>query len=148
MRAPAARRRLAVRAPLAAMLALAAGCGGGDVEPTPRAQTPTATPSATPKPRPPAPLRAPRCRPEVPDCARVSGRIVYVERVDPDGDGDAHFVLADTAGVTGTGITVVDVPPNLRPQPLPGVGDHLSAAGPLETGSYGQRQVAAVAGGG
>lgn len=89
-----------------------------------------------------------RCPGTLPGCREVSGRIVYVERVDPDGDGDAHFVLADTAGVTGTGITVVDVRPDLRPQPLPGVGDHLSAAGSVATGSYGQRQIEAVAVGG
>lgn len=91
---------------------------------------------------------AAQCSAGLAGCLEVSGTIVYVERVDPDGDGDAHFVLADTAGVTGTGITVVDVGPDLRPQPLPGIGDHLSAAGPLETGSYGQRQVAAAALGG
>jgi hypothetical protein len=74
----------------------------------------------------------------------VSGRIVYVEAVDPDGDGDAHFVLADSDGVTGFGISVVDVRADLRPQPLPGVGDQISAAGPVATGSFGQRQIEAV----
>ena len=67
----------------------------------------------------------------------MSGRIVYVEAVDPDGDGDAHFVLADSDGVTGFGISVVDVRADLRPQPLPGVGDQISAAGPVATGSFG-----------
>jgi hypothetical protein len=57
-------------------------------------------------------------------------------------------VLADTDSVTGPGITVVDVRPDLRPQPLPGAGDHLSAAGPVATGSFGQSQVEAVAVGG
>ena len=28
------------------------------------------------------------------DCAAVTGRVLYVEAVDPDGDGDAHYVLA------------------------------------------------------
>ena len=27
-------------------------------------------------------------------CAAVTGRVLYVEAVDPDGDGDAHYVLA------------------------------------------------------
>ena len=33
---------------------------------------------------------------------------------------------------------------DLRPHPLPGPGDLLSAAGPVYTGSYGQRQIQAV----
>ena len=69
---------------------------------------------------------------------------MFVERVDPDGDGDAHFVLANRRGVTAPGITVVDVRRDLRPRPLPGPGDRLSAAGPVYTGSYGQRQIEAV----
>ncbi|MGH2962930.1 MAG: hypothetical protein ACRDL3_12170 [Solirubrobacterales bacterium] len=105
---------------------------------------------AAPDPRPaPAPDRPPaRCPAGSPACRTVSGQILYVEEVDPDGDGDAHFVLADTASVTGPGITVVDVRPDLRPNPLPGAGDHLSAAGPVATGSFGQAQVEAVAVGG
>ena len=85
------------------------------------------------------------CPPDLVGCREVSGRIIYVESVDPDGDGDAHFVLADSAGITGLGLTVVDVRPDLRPDPLPGVGDEVTAAGTLETGSYGQTQVQAVA---
>ena len=36
-----------------------------------------------------------RCaaRPGLSNCAEASGSVIYVERVDPDGDGDAHFVL-------------------------------------------------------
>ncbi len=74
----------------------------------------------------------------------AGGRIVFVERADPDGDGDAHFVLASRSGVTAPGITVVDVRRDLRPQPLPGPGDRLSAAGPVFTGSYGQSQIEAT----
>jgi len=69
---------------------------------------------------------------------------LFVERVDPDGDGDAHFVLASRDGVTAPGITVVDVRRGLRPKPLPAHGDRLSAAGPVFTGSYGQRQIEAT----
>jgi hypothetical protein len=67
-----------------------------------------------------------------------------VERVDPDGDGDAHFVLASREGITGPGISVVDVRRDLRPRPLPAPGDRLSAAGLVQRGSYGQRQIEAV----
>ena len=72
------------------------------------------------------------------------GRIVYVERVDPDGDGDAHFVIADSQGITLPGLTAIDVRKGLRPRPLPGPGDLISAAGPVQTGSYGQSQIHAL----
>jgi hypothetical protein len=74
----------------------------------------------------------------------VSGRILYVEAVDPDGDGDTHFVLLDRAGVTAPGISVVDVARDLRPHPLPGIGDRVSASGPVRTGSFGQPQIEAT----
>ena len=60
-----------------------------------------------------------RCPDGVAGCRSATGTIVAVERVDPDGDGDAHFVLLDRAGVTAPGITVVDVARELRPRPLP-----------------------------
>ena len=77
-------------------------------------------------------------------CRTTEGPIVYVERVDPDGDGDAHFVVVDSQGITLPGLTAIDVRKGLRPHPLPGVGEEISAAGPLETGSHGQTQIAAV----
>jgi hypothetical protein len=79
-----------------------------------------------------------------PACRETVGRIVYVERVDPDGDGDAHFVIADPQGITLRGLTAIDVRKGLRPHPLPGPGDLISAAGPVQTGSYGQRQIHAL----
>jgi hypothetical protein len=92
-----------------------------------------------------APVPQAACPADLVGCREVSGRILYVEAVDPDGDGDAHFVLADTDSVTGPGITVVDVRPDLRPSPLPGAGAEVTAAGTVESGSYGQSQVEAVA---
>jgi hypothetical protein len=131
---------VAVAAAMLATVALALRNGDDGVIPD-RIQ-----PGAQARPAPAAPSA--QCPAGVPGCRAVSGRIIYVEAVDPDGDGDAHFVLADTDSVTGPGVTVVDVPPRLRPSPLPGVGDHLSAAGSVATGSYGQSQVEAVALGG
>jgi hypothetical protein len=84
------------------------------------------------------------CPPELDNCRSASGRIVYVERVDPDGDGDAHFVLASRQSITFPGISVIDVRKDLRPHPLPGRGDEISAAGPVFRGSYGQRQIQAI----
>ena len=143
--------RAGVRAvgPLAAAVAAAlvagalVGCGGD--EPEARRDPPPRTAAEGPqRERPARPLRVPSCPPELANCQVTSGRIMFVERVDPDGDGDAHFVLASRGGVTAPGITVVDVRQDLRPRPLPGPGDRLSAAGPVHTGSYGQRQIEAV----
>jgi hypothetical protein len=78
------------------------------------------------------------------NCRSASGVVLYVERVDPDGDGDAHFILASRQSITAPGISVIDVKRSLRPSPLPGPGDRLSAAGPVYRGSYGQRQIEAV----
>lgn len=85
-----------------------------------------------------------RCPPGLAGCRTTEGRIVFVERVDPDGDGDAHFVVADPQGITLPELTAIDVRKGLRPQPLPGIGDLISAAGPVQTGSYGQSQIHAV----
>jgi hypothetical protein len=84
------------------------------------------------------------CPPSLTSCRTVEGRIVYVERVDPDGDGDAHFVVVDPQGITLPELTAIDVRKGLRPQTLPGIGDLISAAGPVQTGSYGQSQIHAL----
>lgn len=84
------------------------------------------------------------CPPGLAGCRAAKGRITYVERVDPDGDGDAHFVIADPQGITLPGLTAIDVRKGLRPSPLPGVGDLISAAGPVQTGSFGQSQIHAI----
>jgi len=123
-----------------ALVASVAGCGGGEEDPDPVRRS---APSAVEKHRP-APLRRAACPSGSTRCRAASGRILFVERVDPDGDGDAHFVLRSDDGVTAPGITVVDVRRDLRPRPLPGPGDRLSAAGPVHTGSYGQRQIEAL----
>jgi hypothetical protein len=130
---------------LAAVLALA-GCGDDPEPPRSSAtQAPeaTAAPSATATPRARRGLARPRCPADVPDCRSVSGRIVYVERVDPDGDGDLHVVV-DAGSVTIAGMTAIDVAPELRPKRDPRVGDRVSAAGPVQTGSYGQSQIHAL----
>jgi hypothetical protein len=109
----------------------------------PRAAAPTATPTATPTPRPERDVRRARCPGEVPGCRAVRGTVVYVERVDPDGDGDLHVVV-DAGSVTLAGMTAIDVAPELRPRRNPRAGDRVSAAGPVQTGSYGQSQIHAL----
>jgi hypothetical protein len=89
-------------------------------------------------------LRKARCPGDAePSCRAVRGRIVYVERVDPDGDGDLHVVVAD-GSITAPGLTSVDVRPGLRPDRDPHVGDVATAAGPVQRGSIGQSQVHAL----
>jgi hypothetical protein len=148
--------RRAVRATACAIAAwsalTAAGCSSGDSDdPDRRAQAPEDGAAATRARSDPAPSRdraapLPRasCPPAASNCRTASGRVLYVERVDPDGDGDAHFVLASRDSITAPGISVIDVRRSLRPSPLPGPGDRISAAGPVYTGSYGQRQIEAT----
>lgn len=69
--------------------------------------------------------------------------MIYVERVDPDGGGDAHLVLASREAITAPGVTVVDLEPRIRPARLPRPGDWVGAAGPVYPGSHGQRQIEA-----
>ena len=88
-------------------------------------------------------MRRARCPAGLDGCRAVTGRVIYVEAVDPDGDGDAHYVLAG-GSVTLPGVSVVDVRPGLRPRRLPRPGERVSAAGPVFRGSYGQRQIEAV----
>ena len=143
-RAPGGTRSRALAAvtalALAAVTALALAACAGDDEGT------SAAPDRPLERQPTArPFEAPPCPPAIEGCRRASGRIVYVERVDPDGDGDAHFVLLSSQSITAPGVTVVDVKRSLRPRPLPGIGDRLAAAGPVFEGSFGQTQIEAVA---
>jgi hypothetical protein len=88
-------------------------------------------------------LRRARCPAGVAGCREVTGRIVLVESVDPDGDGDLHVVVAD-GGISLPGLTAVDVKPSLRPRRDPRLGDRATAAGPVQTGSFGQDQIHAL----
>jgi hypothetical protein len=141
--APADQLRATV---IALALAALGGCGSDHAAPPTAARTTTTnveldeTFDATPAAR----LAPSTCPPGAGNCRAATGRVIYVQAVDPDGDGDAHFVLASRQSVTLPGITVVDVEKNLRPDPLPGLGDRVSAAGPVYPGSYGQHQIQAT----
>jgi hypothetical protein len=89
--------------------------------------------------------RAPRasCPADLSGCRSVRGRVVFVEAVDPDGDGDLHVVVAD-GSITAPGLTSVDVRPGLRPERDPRIGDEVGAAGQVQRGSIGQDQIHAV----
>ena len=122
------------------------GCGGAGSSTTNTAERPQAgdRPPLQAGERPPAELHAAHCPPGLSGCRTTEGRIVYLARVDPDGDGDAHFVVSDPQGITLRGMTAIDVRKGLRPHPLPGLDEWISAAGPVQTGSYGQSQIHAI----
>ena len=133
------------RAAAATVAVVLAGCGGAPEAPRSSATpAPGATATPTAAPRASRPLARPRCRDEVPGCASTSGRIVFVERVDPDGDGDLHVVVSDRHGVTLRGLTAVDVSKDLRPRRDPRIGERAAAMGPVQRGSYGQDQIHAL----
>jgi hypothetical protein len=127
---------------IAAALALTGGDDGArerDRAARPGATaTATATPERTRRRTPHA-----RCPAGAPGCVAVHGRIVYVEAVDPDGDGDLHVVLL-AGSVTLPDLTSVDVAKELRPRRDPRIGDLAAAAGPVQTGHIGQSQIHAL----
>ena len=86
------------------------------------------------------PIRRSECPEGLERCRTVTARVLYVESVDPDGDGDLHVVLAG-GGISGPGITSVDIRPGLRWKRDPRPGDMVSAAGQVQRGSYGQGQI-------
>jgi hypothetical protein len=132
-----------------AILALVAGCGGGESGETmeagaPRKVVERSGPDGVNKMPAPRAVAPSHCSSELSSCRTTKGLITFVERVDSDGDGDAHFVVIDSQSITLPGLTAIDVSEELRPHPLPGVGDVISAAGPVQTGSYGQSQIHAL----
>jgi hypothetical protein len=132
----------------AIVLAIASGCGaeGATTSPStsPQAKAEPTSRSQAKGKRAANAVPASHCRPDLPSCRTVEGWVTYVEAVDPDGDGDAHFVVIDPQSITLPGLTAIDVRKDLRPHPLPGLGDLVSAAGPVQTGSHGQSQIHAL----
>lgn len=129
-----------------ALCAAAAGCGAGaEPDATSTPATAASTTATQPDEAPPARALDPPPCPGVDNCEQATGEIAFVERVDPDGDGDAHFVLLSAESITGPGISVIDVRTDLRPHPLPVPGDQLAASGPVFQGSFGQSQIQADA---
>jgi hypothetical protein len=101
-------------------------------------------PTRTPRPKRRPPMKRPACRSDVPGCASTSGRVVYVEHVDPDGDGDLHVIVTDRGSVSLPGLTSIDVAKELRPRRDPEPGDHAAAMGPVQKGHFGQWQIHAL----
>lgn len=86
-------------------------------------------------------VSAPHCPAGAANCAAGSGRVLFLESVDPDGDGDLHLVLSSRSSITFPGVTVLDISRALRPARDPRLGDWAAGAGPVYRGSHGQRQI-------
>lgn len=71
-------------------------------------------------------------RPLLSHCATVTGRVVYVEREDPDGDGDAHLVV-----LGGYHVTIVKIVKEDKSRGLPRLGDRVTYTGPMVRNSQG-----------
>jgi hypothetical protein len=100
--------------------------------------------TATRASAPAATLKRATCPRDLRGCRTAIGRVVLVESVDPDGDGDLHVVVVGRDSITAPGFTAVDVRRGLRPRRDPKVGQLVTAAGQVQRGSYGQRQIHAV----
>jgi hypothetical protein len=126
---------------VAAALALS-GCGGSAARESSTAPPARQAPADTPAPKPAKPeLASARCPASAANCRAAIGRVIYLERVDPDGDGDLHVVLLDARSLSAPGVTVLDVSRGLRPDRDPEVGNLVTGSGPVYRGSYGQRQI-------
>jgi len=118
------------------LILLAAVLTALTVAPASGAQAPRTAPAAT--------LKRATCPSDLRGCRSAIGRVVLVESVDPDGDGDLHVVVVGRDSVTAPGFTADDVRRGLRPRRDPKVGQLVTAAGQVQRGSYGQRQIHAV----
>jgi hypothetical protein len=132
--------RAARLAPLLATLALAA-CGA-NVDYTAVDATSTPAPAHAKQPKPPRTKRA-RCPRGIAGCVSVTGPVLFVEATDPDGDGDAHYVLS-AGHVTASGLTVLKIVKAKRPKRLARPGDIVSAAGTITVGSRAERQLSVL----
>lgn len=139
---------MAIGGVLLVLMSRGGGEGDGSADQVKPARTIDESPSPGPAPKeadaPRASLPKSTCPAGLTNCKVASGRVIYVEKVDPDGDGDAHFVTASTDSVTGPGITIFDVRAGLRPEPLPGIGDLIGGAGPVYPGHAGQKQIEVI----
>ncbi len=74
-----------------------------------------------------------------PTCAHVTGRVVWTQRHDPDGDGDRHFIV-----VAKLHPRIVKIAPSLPVSHLPRYGTRIDAVGYLYLGASGKMEISAV----
>ena len=86
-------------------------------------------------------FRGPQCRQILSVCREISGRVLYVEEQDPDGDGDVHLVLLSRDSLTRTYFSVLKLKRDHRPAHLPGFGRWVGATGRPYVGAGGERNL-------
>ena len=89
----------------------------------------------------PGEFRGPQCAPAARSCTEISGRVLYVQERDPDGDGDVHLVLLSHDSLTRRYISVVKLSRSERPEELPGFGRWVAATGRIYLGEGGERNL-------
>ncbi len=85
----------------------------------------------------PAPMDPLACgRQDGDGCVAASGRIVWIPRGDRRDRRQAlHFVLLSRDSVAAPGVTLVKIPPGMRPRDTPGPGRWVSVVGVPHVGS-------------
>jgi hypothetical protein len=74
-----------------------------------------------------------------PPCVHVKGRIVWIQRHDPDGDGDRHFVV-----IARLHPRIVKIGRDFPIAHLPRIGSAIDATGYLSEGASGHEEVDAI----
>jgi hypothetical protein len=77
-------------------------------------------------------------------CAVAQGRVVYIQRHDPDGGGDLHVILASGQSVSFPMLSIVKFQRGKHPHPPIGWGDWVSARGYLMRGSHQKEAVVTI----
>jgi hypothetical protein len=72
-------------------------------------------------------------------CARVRGRVVWIERRDPDGDGDRHLIV-----VAHRRVYIVKVTRKRDVPLLPDIGHRIDAVGYNAMGAHGREELDAL----
>jgi hypothetical protein len=72
-------------------------------------------------------------------CIHVRGRVMWVQKQDPDGDGDRHLFVASRFR-----IHIVKIPKALPGLPTPAIGTRIDATGWEGRGSHGRTELSTL----
>lgn len=72
-------------------------------------------------------------------CVRVTGRVVWIQKHDPDGDGDRHLVV-----VSRLRPHIVKLNRAFPLPHLPGLGANVAVTGWIEVGAHGRDEIRAL----